>query len=184
VPAPWTAQNAAHRALENRRRFSTPPTRIIRCSLLSRTKDQNLSVSGVSYPQILRRRRKVVVTQALPEIQSHIVEIFDRKSTEAFLPQRCFASKTGYHLRRTVVLDPVAAYFVYELIYHHRAKLMIKRPANRRLFGYMFRLGRPVAPSLSYGEFRAAVREAAVEYKHALAADVSLLQFRVPPRLG
>jgi hypothetical protein len=29
VPAPWTAQNAAHRALENRRQFSTPPTRVI-----------------------------------------------------------------------------------------------------------------------------------------------------------
>lgn len=69
---------------------------------------------------------KVVVTKALPEIQQHITEIFDQKTSEAFLvQQRCYASKTGYHLRRTAALDPVAAYFVYDLIYTHRAKLRL-----------------------------------------------------------
>ena len=69
---------------------------------------------------------KVVVTKALPEIQQHITEIFDQKTSDAFLvQQRCYASKTGYHVRRTAALDPVAAYFVYDLIYTHRAKLAV-----------------------------------------------------------
>ena len=72
-----------------------------------------------------------------------------------------------------VVLDPVAAYFAYDLIYRHRKALMIRRPENRRSFGYTFRLGRPIVPSISYGEFRAAVREAAAKYKHKLAFDIS-----------
>jgi hypothetical protein len=117
---------------------------------------------------------KIVVAQALPEIKSYVAEIVDQRTSEAFLPQqRCYSSKTGYHLRRTMALDPVAAYFMYDLIYEHRAKLVVKRPANRRTFGYKFQLGRPVVPSLSYGKFREAVREAAVKYKHAIAFDVS-----------
>jgi len=50
---------------------------------------------------------------------------------------------------------------------------MIKRPDKRRSFGYTFHLGRPIVPSISYGEFRAAIRAGAAAYKHALAFDVS-----------
>lgn len=117
---------------------------------------------------------KVVVTKALPEIQQHITEILDQKTEDAFLvQQRCYASKTGYHLRRTVALDPVAAYFVYDLIYTHRAKLRIKPSTTRRSFGYRFNAGRPTAPSISYGNFRAAIRGAFPKFKHALAFDIS-----------
>lgn len=118
---------------------------------------------------------KVVVTNALPEIQQHLTEILDdEKKLDAFLvQQRCYASKTGYHLRRTAALDPVAAYFVYDLIYRHRTKLRVMPSATRRSFGYGFYLGRPVAPSISYGQFREAIREAFPTFKHALAFDIS-----------
>jgi hypothetical protein len=117
---------------------------------------------------------KVVITGALTELQNYIADIVNPDTSDAFLPQqRCFASKTGFHLRRTVALDPVAAYFVYDLIYRHRGRLVIKRPENRRSFGYKFRLGRPIAPSVSYGEFRTAIRSAARAFRHALAFDIS-----------
>jgi hypothetical protein len=117
---------------------------------------------------------KMVVARSLPEIQQHIAEILDQKTSDAFLvQQRCYASKTGYHLRRTTALDPVAAYFVYDLIYTHRAKLATKPSTTRRSFGYGFTLGRPVPPSLSYGQFRQAIREAFPKFKHALAFDIS-----------
>jgi len=117
---------------------------------------------------------KVVATKALAEIQQHIAEIIDQRTSDAFLvQQRCYASKTGYHLRRTAALDPVAAYFVYDLIYTHRAKLRVKPSATRRSFGYRFSSGRPVAPSISYGEFREAIRGAFPKFKHALTFDVS-----------
>jgi len=117
---------------------------------------------------------KTVVAHGQPEIREHIAEILDPKASEAFLPQqRCYSSKTGYHLRRTVALDPVAAYFIYDLIYQHRAKLSVRRPANRRSFGYKFQLGRPIVPSLSFGKFREAVRAAAAVHKHTIAFDIS-----------
>ena len=36
-PAPWTAQNAAHQALQNRRRFAQRPQRFIDCSSQDKT---------------------------------------------------------------------------------------------------------------------------------------------------
>ncbi len=80
---------------------------------------------------------KVVVTNALSEIQQHVAQIFDQKTSNAFLvQQRCYASKTGYHLRRTAALDPVAAVLYLRSIYTHRAKLGSKPSAVRRSFGY------------------------------------------------
>src|SRR5258706_8122009 len=36
----------------------------------------------------------------------------------SFLVQaRCYSSKQGFHLRRTVKLDPVAELFIYDLVY-------------------------------------------------------------------
>lgn len=117
---------------------------------------------------------RVVVSNALTEIQQHIREILDQTTSDAFLiQQRCYASKTGYHLRRTAALDPVATYFIYELLYAHRAKLNVKPSATRRSFGYRFQSGKPVAPSISYGNFRAAIRGAHPQYKHAIAFDIS-----------
>lgn len=117
---------------------------------------------------------KVVVTKALPETSQYITEILDKKTSDAFLvQQRCYASKVGYHLRRTAALDPVAAYFVYELIYRHRAKFRVRHSTTRQLFGYEFRSGRPVAPSISYGQFRRAIRSAFPKFKHALAFDIA-----------
>jgi Reverse transcriptase (RNA-dependent DNA polymerase) len=117
---------------------------------------------------------RVVVSNALTEIQQHIQEILNPKTSDAFLvQQRCYASKTGHHLRRTAALDPVATYFIYELLYNHRAKLTVKPSATRKSFGYRFQLGKPLAPSISYGQFRAAIRDAHPKYKHAVAFDIS-----------
>ena len=117
---------------------------------------------------------RVVVSRALLEIQEHIQEIFDKNNSASFLiQQRCHASKTGHHLRRTATLDPVAAYFIYDLVFTHRARLGVKPSVTRRSFGYRFQLGKPVAPSVSYGTFRSEIRKAFPKYQHALAFDIS-----------
>jgi hypothetical protein len=117
---------------------------------------------------------RVTAIKALAEIQEHIQEILVPNASVAFLGQQlCYASKTGHHLRRTMALDPVASYFIYDLIYNHRAKLARKTPARRRAFGYKFQWGKPIAPSTSYGRFRQAIRAAHRTYKHAIAFDIS-----------
>jgi hypothetical protein len=117
---------------------------------------------------------KVVVSRALPEIEQHIKEILTAGTSAAFLPQqRCYSSKSGYHLRRTVALDPVAAYFIYDLIYRWRERLASEPAGNRRVFGYEFSGGRPVSPSLSFGSFRQEVRQAVATFKHGIGFDLS-----------
>src|SRR5690606_6494422 len=55
-------------------------------------------------------------------VSSHIYEkILADGIEESFLSQqRVYATKPRGHLRRTVKLDPVAEYFIYDLVYRNR----------------------------------------------------------------
>ncbi len=55
---PWTQRTRPPILAKPQNGFAQAPTRLINISLFRRTQDQNLSESVVSYPQILRRRRK------------------------------------------------------------------------------------------------------------------------------
>src|SRR5436190_8425218 len=62
----------------------------------------------------------------------------------AFLAQaRCYSSKQGFHLRRTVKLDPVAELFIYDLVYRNRLLFRKDFRETRRSFGYRFEKGEP-----------------------------------------
>lgn len=92
----------------------------------------------------------------------------------AFLAQaRCYSSKQGFHLRRTVKLDPVAELFVYDLV--HRNRLLFRKDSShtRRSFGYRFEEGKPASPTKSYAAFKAAVTEAQEEYAHSVKFDIA-----------
>jgi hypothetical protein len=96
------------------------------------------------------------------------------ESEYSFLSQtRCFASKHGLHLRRTVKLDPVAEYFIYDLVYRNRTLFRKDFSTSRRSFGYRFEDGKPILPSSSYGEFRRAVLEAKGRYRCGIKFDVA-----------
>jgi hypothetical protein len=93
----------------------------------------------------------------------------------SFLAQaRCYSSKQGFHLRRTMKLDPVAEIFIYDLIYRNR--LLFRKDFNeerRRSFGYRFENGEPALPTKSYAAFKAAVTEARQKYKYMVTFDVA-----------
>lgn len=92
----------------------------------------------------------------------------------SFLSQtRCFASKHGLHLRRTVQLDPVAQYYIYDLVYRNRSSFRKDFVPARRSFGYRFEQGKPILPSSSYADFRQAILEAKSQYKCSLKFDVA-----------
>jgi hypothetical protein len=68
---------------------------------------------------------KVVVENNSKELLDYIYQkVLNQSEAEhSFLSQvRCYSSKHGLHLRRTVKLDPVAELFVYDLIYRNRAR--------------------------------------------------------------
>jgi hypothetical protein len=81
--------------------------------------------------------------------------------------------KQGFHLRRTVKLDPVAELFIYDIIYRNRSLFRKDFNDNRRSFGYRFDQGKPISSSKSYGDFKSAVAHAKANYKFALKFDVA-----------
>jgi hypothetical protein len=67
-----------------------------------------------------------------------------------FLPQhRVYANKDQLHLRRTVKLDPVAEFYIYDLVFRNRNRFRRPHSELRCHFGYRFSGGRPISPSKS-----------------------------------
>jgi len=91
-----------------------------------------------------------------------------------FLPQqRVFATKPKGHLRRTVKLDPVAEYFLYDFVYRNRS-VFRKAVSDKRLsFGYRYEGGLPVSVNTSYREFKAALNDCRNKFKHHIRFDIA-----------
>ncbi len=108
-------------------------------------------------------------------IQHYIAQIFDPASAEkSFTPQqRCYGIKTSFHLRRTVKLDFVAEYYIYDLIYRNRGLFRKSNRPNRQYFGYRFQQGQAESPSLAYAAFKIEAAKAARVYKHVLCFDIA-----------
>jgi len=91
-----------------------------------------------------------------------------------FVPQLpCYASKTGFHLRRTVKLDPVAELFIYNLVYKNKNTFRSDFIENRKSFGYRFEGGQPVAQTKSYAEFKSCIGQAKKSYRFTAKFDIS-----------
>ncbi len=99
---------------------------------------------------------------------------YNKESDHSFLPQtRAYAAKREYHLRRTAKLDPVAEFFLYDLVYRNRSYFR-KSPTTKRVnFGYRFQGGQPTSPIESFRSFKSAVHEALKKYKHCAKFDIS-----------
>ncbi|QQP99475.1 antiviral reverse transcriptase Drt5 [Lysobacter enzymogenes] len=91
-----------------------------------------------------------------------------------FIPQqRVYATKPRGHLRRTVKLDPVAEYFIYDVVFRNRS-IFRRHVSDKRLsFGYRFEKGGPVSINAAYRDFRKALTEKRAEYKHVLRFDIA-----------
>lgn len=96
------------------------------------------------------------------------------EETANFLPAlRCYASKQGYHLRRTVKLDPVSEIYIYDLICRNQQSFRGDLNSRRKSFGYRFNDGKPEVLTQSYSSFKKAVRQAARDFKYAAKFDIS-----------
>ncbi len=92
----------------------------------------------------------------------------------SFLQQhRVFASKRGWFLRPTVKLDPVAEFYLYDLVYRNRA--LFRRPAipNRKSFGFQIADGEASPILSSYSLFKAAIAYERVRHRHYIYFDVA-----------
>ena len=108
-------------------------------------------------------------------IKEHISKCFNaEEKSYSFLPQqRVYASKHGLNLRRTVKLDPVAEYYIYDTAYTYRAKFRKPSTDNRVHFGYRFQGGNPINPTSSYKGFKGAIAKYAKKYRYFISFDVA-----------
>lgn len=110
------------------------------------------------------------------EISDYIYQKILNTSCPAdnFLPQqRVFATKPQGHLRRTVKLDPVAEYFLYDVIYRNRGIFRPEVNEFRRSFGYRFENGRHIPVHTAYAQYKQELRACSTSYKHSIQFDVA-----------
>lgn len=87
--------------------------------------------------------------------------------------QRVHATKPRGHLRRTVKLDPVAEYFLYDTIYRNRAIFRGQVSPLRQSFGYRFKDGTHVSVHAAYTAYKASLNEQAFSYSHRIQFDIA-----------
>lgn len=99
---------------------------------------------------------RIIIEHGEDKIKSYLSEcVTENKS---FSPQfRVYAAKDPIHLRRTVKLDPVAEYFIYDLVYRNRQRFRKPHSSTRVHYGYRFESGLPLSASSDYKNFKEAV---------------------------
>jgi hypothetical protein len=109
------------------------------------------------------------------EIQEFIKKCLDGKEkAHAFLPQRrVYAAKPSFHLRRTVKLDVVSEYYLYDVVFRNRAKFRKPFVEYRQHFGYRFDSGSPISATSAYRAFKSAIAQYTSEFKHFISLDVA-----------
>lgn len=129
--------------------------------------------SGTLFPLETNR---IVIERGADALSDYIYDHIapDTTGAASFLAQeRVYACKHEWNLRRTHKLDPVAEFYVYDLVCRNRAKFRIGRPGPRRSFGYFFSGGEVVAPSDAYRAFKAGLHAGGEAHTHYLRFDVA-----------
>jgi hypothetical protein len=119
---------------------------------------------------------RIIVEHAATDLGNVVYKSIgtDDKSEASFLAQtRAYAAKPNFHLRRTLKLDAVAEFFLYDITYRHRAQFKVSPRLNRRVFGYGFKGARMISPARSYHEFRKAVRASLKRHRYCVKVDIA-----------
>ena len=110
-------------------------------------------------------------------LDAHVKRILSAAPLDAalnFLSQTItHAAKPKNHLRRTPVLDPVATYFLYDVIFRNRSCFEHETKESRQAFGYKFEADSPIAVHKAFQDFSSAVDAAKSEYAHSLSFDIA-----------
>jgi len=120
---------------------------------------------------------RVLINAGETEIREHIVRCLSEDDVDKhvqFLAQcRVYASKPRNHLRRTVKLDPVSEFFIYDLVYSIKSKLRKPFKDTKKHFGYRIENGETLNPTESYSGYKGAIAHYSSEYKFSFSFDVA-----------
>lgn len=142
------------------------------------TYDRTVAFYLSDFPRTLfpMETNRFLVEGYASELGSFVYERITHKKegSLSFLPQtKAYAAKPQFHLRRTAKLDPVAEFFLYDLIYRNRTAFGRSGSRRRRSFGYRFIAGEPQSAMQSFRDFRDAIKSALKTYKYCAKFDVS-----------
>lgn len=110
------------------------------------------------------------------EVSEYIYQkiLDDNQTADNFLSQqRVHATKPRDHLRRTVKLDPVAEYFLYDVTYRNRSIFRPEVSNARRSFGYRFMDGAHIPVHKAYNVYKLSLKENNAKFKHNLQFDIA-----------
>jgi hypothetical protein len=118
---------------------------------------------------------QLLIRHGESNIKDYIAKCFDQdEASFSFLPQqRVYAAKHGLNLRRTVKLDAVAEYYIYNVVNSHRSRFRKPHENRRSHFGYRFIDRSYLNPSISYKAFRTAISKYTKKYKYFISFDVA-----------
>ncbi|MGD1698694.1 reverse transcriptase domain-containing protein [Dapis sp. BLCC M229] len=108
--------------------------------------------------------------------QSHLSDFINKiySGKENFNPQiRVYSDKPNRAVRRTLKLDPVAEWYIYDIAYKYRKKFRLLKNNNRCTYGYIFRDGKPVPGRESYQEFKKNYRNCRNKFQYSMELDIA-----------
>jgi hypothetical protein len=119
---------------------------------------------------------KLMVERHSQELSDYIYQkvLNDSESSDNFLSQqRVYSTKPNGHLRRTFKLDPVAEFFIYDIVYRNRQIFRPQVSNSRRSFGYRFSTGNYISVHAAYREYKETLQEYAESYSHSISFDIA-----------
>ncbi|HDS1558912.1 TPA: hypothetical protein QEL11_002797 [Stenotrophomonas maltophilia] len=119
---------------------------------------------------------RLMVERHNQELSDYIYQkvLNDSEPSDSFLSQqRVYSTKPNGHLRRTFKLDPVAEFYIYDVVYRNRQIFRTQVSDARRSFGYRFSSGSSIAVHAAYREYKEALQECSDNYSHSLSFDIA-----------
>lgn len=132
------------------------------------------------YPSTLfpLRLNQVIVEKYSTEVSAYIRrEILARnkgKEVGSFIPQhRVSAPKRRWFQRRTIKLDPVAEFFIYDIVYRNRKHFRRVPQRGREVHGFVVERNELLSTVRAYGSFKGSVARYRHQYRYHAYVDVA-----------
>lgn len=123
------------------------------------------------------KTNKLMMENAGPELAVYVRRALSDLPADAsykFLGQeRAHAAKPNHHLRRTIVLDPVCTFFIYDLVHRNRRAFDSRKKSDRVSFGYQFLGGSPIPVHKAFGDYTKAINTERADFEHSLSFDIA-----------
>jgi hypothetical protein len=118
---------------------------------------------------------RILIERGEEEIRKYIAKCLDKGvDNYLFLPQmKAYAGKPNRYLRRTVKLDVVSEFYLYDLIFRNRKLFKAPDTPNRVHYGYRFEGVSPITPTRAYKGFKGAISDYSKRYGHSMGFDVA-----------